>query len=171
MRRTLLKSKIHRATVTDADLNYEGSISIDPVLCEQADLQPFEKVEIYNCNNGNRFSTYVIAGKPGEVCLNGAAARLVHRGDLVIIASYADYEEAGVSRASFSSMSATERRRWLPILSHTSRELDLTDGFRFFYIHRFSKSVGFHSQTNFMSVEVKLRKGEPMERALRRLKK
>lgn len=94
MRRTLLKSKIHRATVTDADLNYEGSISIDPVLMEQADLMPFEKVEIYNCNNGNRFATYVITGKAGEICLNGAAARLVHRGDLVIIASYADYEEA-----------------------------------------------------------------------------
>lgn len=97
MRRTLLKSKIHRATVTDADLNYEGSISIDPVLCEQADLRLFERVEIYNCNNGNRFATYVIAGKPGEVCLNGAAARLVHRGDLVIIASYADYEEDEVA--------------------------------------------------------------------------
>lgn len=93
MRRTLLKSKIHRATVTDADLNYEGSISIDPVLIEQADLLPFEKVDIYNCSNGNRFSTYVISGKSGEICLNGAAARLVHRGDLVIIASYAEYDE------------------------------------------------------------------------------
>ncbi len=94
MRRTLLKSKIHRATVTDADLNYEGSISIDPELCELADLLPFEQVDIYNCNNGNRFTTYVIHGKPGEICLNGAAARLVHRGDLVIIANYAEYEEA-----------------------------------------------------------------------------
>jgi|TARA_B110000438_G_scaffold284818_2_gene314248 aspartate 1-decarboxylase len=93
MQRTLLKSKIHRATVTDADLNYEGSISIDPVLCEQADLNEFEKVEIYNCNNGNRFSTYVIHGKSGEICLNGAAARLVHRGDLVIIANFANYSE------------------------------------------------------------------------------
>lgn len=93
MRRTLLKSKIHRATVTDADLNYEGSISIDPVLMAEADLLPFERVEVYNCNNGNRFATYVITGKSGEICLNGAAARLVHRGDLVIIASYADYDE------------------------------------------------------------------------------
>lgn len=93
MNRTLLKSKIHRATVTDADLNYEGSISIDPVLCEQADLLEFERVEIYNCNNGQRFSTYVIFGQPGEICLNGAAARLVHRGDLVIIANYAEYSE------------------------------------------------------------------------------
>jgi aspartate 1-decarboxylase len=94
MRVTLLKSKIHRATVTDADLNYEGSVSIDPALCEAARMMPFERVDIYNCTNGQRFSTYVIYGKPGEVCLNGAAARLVHRGDLVIIAAYADFEEA-----------------------------------------------------------------------------
>lgn len=94
MRRTLLKSKIHRATVTDADLNYEGSISIDPKLCDAARLIPFERVEIYNCNNGARFATYVINGKDGEVCLNGAAARLVHKGDVVIIASYADFEDA-----------------------------------------------------------------------------
>jgi aspartate 1-decarboxylase len=90
---TLLKSKIHRATVTGADLNYEGSISIDPKLCEAARLSPFEKVEIYNCTNGQRFSTYVIYGKPGDICLNGAAARLVHRGDLVIIAAYAGFNQ------------------------------------------------------------------------------
>jgi len=90
----MLKSKIHRATVTDANLNYEGSISIDPQLCEAAHLTPFERVEIYNCNNGERFATYVIYGKPGEICLNGAAARLVHKGDLVIIASYGDMEQA-----------------------------------------------------------------------------
>lgn len=92
-KRTLLKSKIHRATVTGADLHYEGSISIDPKLCEAADLVPYERVEIYDCNNGNRLSTYVIHGKDGQICLNGAAARLVHAGDLVIIASYADYED------------------------------------------------------------------------------
>jgi aspartate 1-decarboxylase len=92
MRLTLLKSKIHRATVTDANLNYEGSISIDPALCEAARLLPFERVEIYNCNNGERFSTYVILGKPGEICLNGAAARRVHKGDLVIIAAFAEFE-------------------------------------------------------------------------------
>jgi aspartate 1-decarboxylase len=90
----MLKSKIHRATVTGADLNYEGSISIDPKLCEAAHLLPFERVEIYNCTNGQRFATYVIHGGPGEICLNGAAARLVHRGDLVIIAAYADFEQA-----------------------------------------------------------------------------
>ncbi len=93
MRITMLKCKIHRATVTDANLNYEGSVSIDPKLCEAARLIPFERVEIYNCSNGERFATYVIHGKAGEVCLNGAAARLVHKGDLVIIAAYADLEQ------------------------------------------------------------------------------
>lgn len=93
MRLTMLKSKIHRATVTDANLNYEGSVSIDPQLCEAARLLPFERVDIYNCSNGARFSTYVIYGKPGEVCLNGAAARHVHVGDLVIIAAYAEFEQ------------------------------------------------------------------------------
>lgn len=92
MRITLLKSKIHRATVTDANLTYEGSISIDPKLCDAAQLHQFERVEIYNCNNGARFATYVIYGKPGEICLNGAAARHVHKGDLVIIACYADFD-------------------------------------------------------------------------------
>ena len=96
MNRTLLKSKIHRATVTDANLAYEGSISIDPVLYRAADMVPFERVEIYNLNNGNRFATYVIEGGPGEICLNGAAARLVQPGDLVIIASYAEYTEEEV---------------------------------------------------------------------------
>lgn len=92
MKLTMLKSKIHRAIVTDADLSYEGSISIDPKLCDLAGLHKFEKVDIYNCDNGSRFSTYVIHGKEGEVCLNGAAARHVHRGDKVIIACYAEFE-------------------------------------------------------------------------------
>lgn len=90
---TMLKSKIHRAKVTDANLEYEGSISIDPQLYDAAHIRPFEKVDIYNCNNGARFSTYVIPGKSGEICLNGAAARHVHRGDLVIIACYAHFTE------------------------------------------------------------------------------
>ena len=88
----LMKSKIHRATVTDADLTYEGSISLGPELIEAAQFYLNEKVDIYNCNNGNRFSTYVIKGRPGEVTLNGAAARLVQKGDLVIIVSYAHVE-------------------------------------------------------------------------------
>lgn len=98
MYRNMLKSKIHRATVTGADLSYQGSISIDPRLIEAADLVPFEKVDIYNCNNGQRFSTYVIVGKEGEICLNGAAARLVHRGDLVIIASFVDIDDESVRK-------------------------------------------------------------------------
>lgn len=89
---SMLKCKIHRATVTDADLNYEGSISIDPILIEAAGLHIFERVDIYNINAGTRFSTYVIKGKSGEICLNGAAARLVQRGDLVIIAAYCEIE-------------------------------------------------------------------------------
>lgn len=96
MRRTLLKSKIHRATVTDADLEYEGSVTVDPVLLDAADFLHHERVEIYNCTNGHRFATYVIPGEPGsgEICINGAAAHLATRGDIVILASYAEYEEA-----------------------------------------------------------------------------
>lgn len=94
MRLTMLKSKLHRAVVTDANLNYEGSISIDPKLCDVAKLHKFEKVEIYNCNAGSRFSTYVIHGGPGEICLNGAAARMCQPGDLVIIACYAEFDES-----------------------------------------------------------------------------
>lgn len=97
MRRTMLKSKIHRATVTKADLNYEGSISVDSRLCDAAKLLPFERVEVYDINNGERFSTYVIHGAPGEICVNGAAARMVQPGDLVIIASYAEFDEAECS--------------------------------------------------------------------------
>jgi aspartate 1-decarboxylase len=98
MNRTMLKSKIHRAIVTDANVNYEGSISLDPRLIEAAGLLAFERVEIYNCNNGERFATYVIVGQAGEVCLNGAAARKVVAGDVVIIASYADYDQDEVAR-------------------------------------------------------------------------
>lgn len=92
MLRTMLKSKIHRATVTDANLNYEGSITVDVALLKAANIQEFEQVDVYNCNNGQRFTTYAITGGPGEICVNGAAARLVHAGDLVIIASYAQYD-------------------------------------------------------------------------------
>ena len=99
MLRTMCKSKIHRATVTGADLNYIGSITIDPELMEAADLLEYEQVQVVNLNNGARFETYVIPGTPGagEICLNGAAARLVHAGDQVIIISYAQYTEAEMS--------------------------------------------------------------------------
>ena len=99
MLRTMCKSKIHRATVTGADLNYVGSITIDPVLMEAADLLEYEQVQVVDVNNGARFETYVIPGTPGagEVCLNGAAARLVQPGDRVIVISYAQYDEAEMS--------------------------------------------------------------------------
>ena len=91
MQRFMLKSKIHRAKVTDANLDYEGSLTLDEELMEAADLLPFERVEVYNISNGNRFSTYVIKGERGSgvVCVNGAAAHLAGKGDLIIIASYA----------------------------------------------------------------------------------
>jgi aspartate 1-decarboxylase len=118
MQITLLKCKIHRATVTDADLNYEGSISIDPKLVEAAGLREFEKVEIYNCNNGQRFATYVIFGKDGEICLNGAAARLVHRGDLVIIAAYASMDEKEAVTHKPKLVFVDENNRMKQIKSH-----------------------------------------------------
>ncbi len=96
MQRILLKSKIHRATVTDAQLHYEGSVTIDRQLMELADLIDHEQVQIYDVNNGNRLTTYVIPGEPGSgtICINGAAAHLVHPGDLVIICSYANFKES-----------------------------------------------------------------------------
>jgi len=96
MRRTMLKSKVHRATVTGSDLNYVGSITLDADLLEAADIREHELVHVLDIDNGNRFETYTIAGArgSGEVCVNGAAARLVHRGDKVIVVSYAEYEEA-----------------------------------------------------------------------------
>lgn len=92
MKRILLKSKLHRATVTGADLEYEGSISIDPELLQAADIRPYEQVDVYDITNGARLTTYAIVGKPGEVCLNGAAARLVAVGDQIIVACYSQYE-------------------------------------------------------------------------------
>jgi len=94
MRRRMLKSKIHRATVTDANLEYIGSITLDRRLMELSDIRENEQVAVLDINNGNRFETYAIEGGPGEVCLNGAAARLVQPGDKVIVITYADYEEA-----------------------------------------------------------------------------
>lgn len=96
MQRTMLKSKIHRATVTDADLHYVGSITIDPDLLEAADILEFEQVSVVNVDNGARFETYTIAGDrgSGQIKVNGAAARLVHRGDTVIVISYGQYDGA-----------------------------------------------------------------------------
>ena len=96
MKRTMLKSKIHRATVTDSDLNYVGSITIDPDLLEAADILANEQVHVLDVDNGARFVTYALEGVPGSgaVQVNGAAARLVHPGDIVIVVSYADYEDS-----------------------------------------------------------------------------
>lgn len=98
MNRRMMKSKIHRATVTDAHLDYVGSISLDADLLRLADILVGEQVHILDIDNGARFETYAIEGRAGEVCLNGAAARLVHPGDKVIIISYADYTEAEVAK-------------------------------------------------------------------------
>ena len=96
MQRQMLKSKIHRATVTACDLHYAGSITIDSELMQQADLLPHELVHVLDVDNAERFETYVIEGRPGsgDVQVNGAAARLVHEGDRVIIVSYGQYDEA-----------------------------------------------------------------------------
>ena len=101
----LLKTKIHRATVTDANLNYEGSITIDKTLMDAAGLLPYEKVGILDIHNGARFDTYVIEGEPdsGTICLNGAAARLVKPGDLIIIVAYV-------------SLTPEEAKNWHPVV-------------------------------------------------------
>jgi aspartate 1-decarboxylase len=94
MQRTMLKSKIHRATVTDCDLHYVGSITVDPELLEAADIREFEQVAVVDIDNGARFETYTIAGEAGsgDMKVNGAAARLVHHGDTIIVISYAAYD-------------------------------------------------------------------------------
>jgi aspartate 1-decarboxylase len=96
MNRTMLKSKIHRCRITDSDLHYVGSITVDEDLLEAADMREFEQVHVVDVDNGARFETYTIAGRrgSGEIKVNGAAARLVHTGDTVIVISYASYDEA-----------------------------------------------------------------------------
>jgi aspartate 1-decarboxylase len=94
MLRTMMKSKIHRATVTGADVDYVGSITLDPELMRLADLHEFEQVHVLDIDNGARFETYAMLGGPGDVILNGAAARLVQPGDKVIVITYAQYDEA-----------------------------------------------------------------------------
>lgn len=114
MRRRMLKSKIHRATVTEANINYIGSISIDPALMELADILENEQVAVLDIDNGARFETYAIRslkGDTAEICLNGAAARLVHPGDKVIILTYADYEEAELANYSPRVVHVDDRNR------------------------------------------------------------
>ncbi len=109
--RTMLHAKIHRATVTDANVGYEGSIALDPVLMEAADILPFEQVHVLDVDNGARLQTYAIEGTrgSGEVCVNGAAARLVERGDIVIILSYGTVAEEEARRASPRLVYVNER--------------------------------------------------------------
>src|SRR5258708_29532578 len=98
MQRIMMKSKIHRATVTGADINYIGSITLDPVLMKLADIMEHEQVHVLDIDNGARFETYVIPGGPGDVVLNGAAARLVRPGDRVIVITYAQYDADEAAR-------------------------------------------------------------------------
>jgi aspartate 1-decarboxylase len=100
VRRTMMKSKIHRATVTDANLHYQGSVTIDPLLMAAADILENERVDVLDVTNGARLSTYAIPGAPGrgEICLNGAAAHLVAKGDVVILVTYAEFEEEEARR-------------------------------------------------------------------------
>jgi len=100
MRRDMLRAKVHRIKVTERDVAYEGSLSLDPVLMQAADMLPYERIEVYDVDNGNRFATYLIEGRPGsgDCCVNGAAARMVEIGDKLIIAAYVSIEESEVRR-------------------------------------------------------------------------
>lgn len=117
MKRSLFKSKIHRATVTHADLTYEGSVTIDADLLQAADILPYERVHIWNATNGSRLETYAIPGPSGSgvVCINGAAARHAHPGDVVILATFADVDEA-------------EARAWKPTVVRVDRTNRIVEG-------------------------------------------
>jgi len=120
MRRTLFKSKIHRATVTQADLDYEGSITVDADLMRAADIMPYEKVHVWNRTNGSRLETYALEAPAGSgvICVNGAAAHLAKPGDLVIIATFAEANDE------------VEARNWKPIVVHVdghNRIVSMTD--------------------------------------------
>ncbi|MGH9083308.1 MAG: aspartate 1-decarboxylase [Acidimicrobiales bacterium] len=114
MRRRMMKSKVHRATVTSADLHYVGSVSIDPELMALADILPWEQVAVLDIDNGARLETYAIEGGQGEICLNGAAARLVSPGDRVILITYAEYTE-------------DELRSYVPRVVHVDRRNRVVD--------------------------------------------
>jgi aspartate 1-decarboxylase len=119
MFRTMMKSKIHRATVTEADINYAGSITIDADLMKAADLLEYEKVHVVDIDNGARLETYVIEGEPssGTICLNGAAARLVHKGDRIIVISYAQVSEQEARGMRPTIVLVDERNRPVSITS------------------------------------------------------
>ena len=120
MRRTLFRSKIHRATVTEADLDYEGSVTIDATLMRAADILPYEKVHIWNRTNGHRLETYALEGEAdsGVICVNGAAARLVAKGDKVIIAAYCGVNEVDVPTHLPKIVLVDERNRMTVVKNH-----------------------------------------------------
>ena len=113
MLRMMLKSKIHRATITEANLNYEGSLTIDANLLRLADILPYEMVHVYNINNGERFETYAIEGEAGSgvMCLNGAAARKGHPGDLIIVTTFATYQAEELAKHTPKIVLVDERNR------------------------------------------------------------
>ena len=119
MKRYMFKSKIHRATVTQAELNYVGSITIDETLMHLADILPYEKVDIYNISNGERFTTYAIPGEAesGIICLNGAAARKAQVGDKIIIVTYCEVEESELANFSPTVVLVDERNNPVKISS------------------------------------------------------
>jgi aspartate 1-decarboxylase len=112
--RIMLKSKIHRAHVTETNIDYEGSITVDKKLMEEADILPYEQVQVLNIDNGARFTTYAIEGECGEICINGAAARLVTKGDTVIILSYCHVDD-------------DEARNFTPKLVHVDAQNAITE--------------------------------------------
>ncbi len=130
--RTMLKSKIHRARVTEVDLDYEGSITIDRSLMEAADILPYERVEVLNVNNGTRFSTYAIEGEAnsGMIGINGAAARLVAKGDIVIILSYCQVPDDEAVNVTPRIVRADNQNRVvepLPVTAPTRWEMEIED--------------------------------------------
>lgn len=127
MRLTLMKCKLHRASVTQADLHYEGSIAIDSSLCLAIGLLPYERVDIYNVNNGARFSTYVIPGEKGQISVNGAAARLVSPGDRIIIVAYAELEEAEARKHQPKVALLDEKNRIHSLHLSSGRKIDLEE--------------------------------------------
>jgi aspartate 1-decarboxylase len=122
MLRTFLRTKIHRATVTKADRNYEGSISIDRALCRAAGLLEFEQVDVLDITNAARFTTYVIYGEPGQVQINGAAAALVQPGDLVIVVAYAALDAVEATRHRATVVHVDEKNQLTSVDTTVARE-------------------------------------------------
>jgi aspartate 1-decarboxylase len=122
MQRTMMRTKIHRAVITDANLEYVGSITIDRDLMDEADLLPYEKVHVLDINNGARFETYVIEGDAGsgEMCVNGAAARLVQPGDRVIVIAYGVYDSSELDGFAPTTVHVDESNRPMPALETSS---------------------------------------------------